>query len=152
MNSASKKVLIASDHAGFDLKQALQKAIPEWEWLDLGPKDTSRVDYPDFAETLARKVAAGEAQQGILICGSGIGMSIAANKVNGVRAAVVENPLSARLAREHNNANVLCLGARFLAPDYASVIAKVWLETPYDSKAGGGRHQERIEKISKLET
>jgi ribose 5-phosphate isomerase B len=146
------RVLIASDHAGFELKQALQKALPNLEWQDLGPKDASRVDYPDYAEALAKKVANGEAQQGILICGSGIGMSIAANKVHGIRAAVVENPIAARLAREHNNANILCLGARFTAPEYAAEIAQAWLNTPFDSKAGGGRHQTRIEKISKLET
>jgi ribose 5-phosphate isomerase B len=145
------RVLIASDHAGFELKQALQKALPEYEWVDLGPKDAARVDYPDFAEVLSRKIIQGEATQGILICGSGIGMSIAANKIQGIRAAVVENPVAARLAREHNNANVLCLGSRFTACEYAAEIAVSWLEAIYDSKAGGGRHQGRIEKIAKLE-
>jgi ribose 5-phosphate isomerase B len=146
------RVLIASDHAGFKLKQALQKSLTDWEWIDLGPNDPARVDYPDYAEALARKLVAGEASQGILICGSGIGMSIAANKVPGIRAAVVENPIAAQLAREHNNANVLCLGARFTAAEYATEIAATWLESTYDPESGGGRHQVRIEKISKLET
>jgi ribose 5-phosphate isomerase B len=145
------RVLIASDHAGFELKQALQKALPSYEWVDLGPKDAGRVDYPDFAEQLATKISKGEATEGVLICGSGIGMSIAANKVHGIRAAVVENPIAAKLARGHNNANVLCLGARFTAPEYAAEIVQAWLETPFDPKAGGGRHQQRIDKISKLE-
>ena len=142
------KVLIASDHAGIDLKAAIQKALPEWQWADLGPIDASRVDYPDFAEKLAKKIASGEATQGILICGSGIGMSIAANKVVGVRAAVVENPVAARLSREHNNANVLCLGSRFIASEYGAEIAKVWLETSFSTS---GRHSARIQKITDLE-
>jgi ribose 5-phosphate isomerase B len=96
-----KKVLIASDHAGFALKSALIKLLPDWQWIDLGPSDASRVDYPDFAEKLSRKIAAGEASQGVLICGSGIGMSIAANKIDRVRAAVVENPIAAKLAKLH---------------------------------------------------
>ncbi len=146
------RVLIASDHAGVELKKELQKSLTNWEWIDLGPAQAARVDYPDYAETLARKIAAGEAENGILICGSGIGMSIAANKIQGVRAAVVENPIAARLAREHNNANVLCLGARFVAPEYATEIAATWLMTKFDPKAAGGRHQGRIEKITKLES
>jgi ribose 5-phosphate isomerase B len=112
----------------------------------------ARVDYPDYAETLSRKIAAGEAENGVLICGSGIGMSIAANKIPGIRAAVVENPIAARLAREHNNANVLCLGARFTADEYAIEIVATWLEAKFDPQAGGGRHQGRIEKITKLES
>lgn len=143
-----KKVLIASDHAGFSLKAALVIALPAWQWIDLGPKDTSRVDYPDFAEKLARKIAAGEASQGILICGSGIGMSIAANKIDRVRAALVENPSAARLAKLHNDANILCLGARFLACEYASEIAQAFLETKF---SGEERHENRVKKITVLE-
>lgn len=141
-------VYIASDHAGFALKYAIQRALGDWEWKDLGTRTTESVDYPDFAATLARKVAEDRGSLGILICGSGIGMSIAANKIHGIRAAVVENPVSARLSREHNGANVLCLGSRFLAPEYAAEIAKVWLETPCAPEA---RHQIRIQKISRLE-
>jgi ribose 5-phosphate isomerase B len=143
-----KKVLIASDHAGFQLKAALIKILPAWEWIDLGPSDASRVDYPDYAEKLARKIAAGEASQGILICGSGIGMSIAANKIDRVRAALVENPIAAKLAKLHNDANVLCLGARFLASEYASEIAQAFLETPF---SGDERHENRVKKITTLE-
>jgi ribose 5-phosphate isomerase B len=146
------RVLIASDHAGIELKKAIQKGLPEWEWVDLGPTQVARVDYPDYAETLSRKIVAGEAENGVLICGSGIGMSIAANKIPGIRAAVVENSIAARLAREHNNANVLCLGARFTASEYAVEIVASWLEAQFDPKAGGGRHQGRIEKITKLES
>jgi ribose 5-phosphate isomerase B len=146
---AKPSILIASDHAGVALKAAIQKALPEIAWKDLGPKiDTDRVDYPDFARDLSEIVANGNGQKGVLICGSGIGMSIAANKVHGVRAAVVENPVAARLSREHNDANVLCLGSRFLAPEYGAEIVKIWLETPF---SGDERHQNRIKKISALE-
>jgi ribose 5-phosphate isomerase B len=144
----SKKVLIASDHAGFALKAALIKALPAWQWVDLGPSDASRVDYPDFAEKLSRKIAAGEAAQGVLICGSGIGMSIAANKIDRVRAALVENPVAAKLAKLHNDANVLCLGARFLACEYASEIAQAFLETDFTDTE---RHLARVKKITALE-
>lgn len=149
MAGDKKTVLIASDHAGFELKEAIQKLLPEIDWHDLGPPNQSRVDYPDYAERLARKVAAGEpSPQGILICGSGIGMCIAANKVAGIRAAVVDNPIAARLSREHNDANVLCLGARFLAPEYAMEIVRTWLETPFTRDP---RHWGRIQKITSIE-
>lgn len=144
----SKKVLIASDHAGFELKAAIQKELPDWDWQDLGPPSSARVDYPDYAEILAQAIARGDAPCGILICGSGIGMSIAANKVPCIRAAVVENPVAARLSREHNDANVLCLGSRFLAPQYAAEIARTWLATPFSQDP---RHQERLRKIARLE-
>ncbi|MCM2277561.1 MAG: ribose 5-phosphate isomerase B [Oligoflexia bacterium] len=145
----TRKVLIASDHAGIELKAAIQKSLPEWDWEDLGPINGNRVDYPDFAEKLARRVSDGDVPRGILICGSGIGMSIAANKIRGIRAAAVENPVAARLAREHNDTNVLCLGSRFVAPEYGAEIAKVWLETPF---SGDDRHRTRVEKIERLET
>jgi ribose 5-phosphate isomerase B len=145
----TKKVLIASDHAGTELKAAIQKAMPEWHWLDLGPSTHDRVDYPDYAVELCRKLTSGEATSGILICGSGIGMSITANKVSGIRAAVVENPVSARLAREHNDANVLCLGSRFTAAEYGAEIARIFLETPF---SGDARHQARIDKIRQVES
>ncbi len=145
----SKRVLIASDHAGVELKSAVQRLLSQVKWDDLGPPNADRVDYPDYAERLARKIAAGEAEKGILICGSGIGMCIAANKVDGIRAAVVENPVSARLSREHNDANVLCLGARFLAPEYAAELVRIWLETPFSTD---GRHGARVKKISAMET
>ncbi len=147
-NPPSKRVLIAADHAGVELKAELKKRLPDWEWEDLGPMNNSRVDYPDYARALADKISEGKAQQGILICGSGIGMSIAANKVHGVRAALVENASAARLSREHNDANVLCLGARFVAPEYAAEITEAWLKTPF---SGDSRHQGRINKISAIE-
>ncbi len=143
----AQKILIAADHAGLELKTAVQKLLPHVNWEDLGPKKADRVDYPDFAEKLSRQVAK-NSTPGILICGSGIGMSIAANKINGIRAALVDNTTAARLSREHNDANVLCLGSRFLAPEYAAEIISVWLATPTSSD---GRHQQRIQKISKLE-
>jgi ribose 5-phosphate isomerase B len=141
-------ILIASDHAGFELKQEIQKQLKNVNWLDLGPMNTDRVDYPDFAQTLGEKIALGEATQGILICGSGIGMCIAANKIAGIRAAVVENPVAARLSREHNDANVLCLGSRFIAAEYGAEIVRVWLETPFSNEE---RHTKRVQKIRKLE-
>jgi ribose 5-phosphate isomerase B len=148
MPNTKKRVLIASDHAGVALKAAIQKSLPDWEWEDLGPVDTSRVDYPDFARILSEKIVSGRASQGVLVCGSGIGMSISANKIDGIRAALVENPVAARLSREHNDANVLCLGSRFVAPEYGAEIVETWLKTPF---SGDVRHQGRIAKISQLE-
>lgn len=142
-------VLIASDHAGFEMKRAIQKALPEVKWKDLGPiNGEEKVDYPDYAKSLAVGIKNGSACCGILICGSGIGMSIAANKIAGIRAAVVENPVAARLSREHNDANVLCLGSRFVAPEYGAEIAATWLGTPFSD---GQRHKSRIQKITALE-
>jgi ribose 5-phosphate isomerase B len=144
-----KRVLIASDHAGIALKSELIRSLPDWVWDDLGPIDLGKVDYPDYATLLANRITSGDALQGILICGSGIGMCISANKVAGIRAAVVENPISARLSREHNDANVLCLGSRFIAPEYGAEIARVWLETAFSQDP---RHLKRIKKIQALET
>ena len=148
--SSSSKIFIASDHAGVALKDAIQKLLPEFSWEDLGPIDHNhKIDYPDMAEVLSRKIQnGGRGDRGILICGSGIGMSIAANKIQGIRAALVENPVSARLSREHNDANVLCLGSRFIAPEYGAEIAKVWLETPF---TGQERHEIRVKKIAKID-
>ncbi len=144
----SDAVLIASDHAGFALKESLKSLLPDLNWADLGPSDAGRVDYPDFAEKLAREISAGNARRGILICGSGIGMSIAANKVAGIRAAVVDHTSAARLSREHNDANVLCLGARFTAAEYAAEIVQTWIDTPFSNDA---RHLGRVNKIKKLD-
>jgi ribose 5-phosphate isomerase B len=144
-----KRVLIASDHAGIALKSELIRSLPDWVWDDLGPIDLGKVDYPDYATLLANRIISGDALQGILICGSGIGMCISANKIAGIRAAVVENPVSARLSREHNDANVLCLGSRFLAPEYGTEIARIWLETAFSQDP---RHLKRIKKIQALET
>jgi ribose 5-phosphate isomerase B len=146
----SGTVFIAADHAGLELKAAVQKLLPDFKWQDLGPQPSDgKVDYPDYAEKVALKVAADSSSLGVLICGSGIGVSMAANKMDGIRAALVENPVSARLSREHNAANILCLGARFLAAEYAAEILQVWLETP---AANDPRHLKRIDKITKLES
>ncbi len=141
-------ILIASDHAGLGFKHALIQALPEWTWEDLGPDNSNSVDYPDYAEMVGKKILASEADRAILICGSGIGMSIAANKIHGIRAALVENPVSARLAREHNDTNILCLGARITAPEYGIEIAKIWLTTPFSADP---KHTQRIRKIHSLE-
>jgi ribose 5-phosphate isomerase B len=146
--SSTPTVFIASDHAAVSLKAALQKLIPNVRWSDIGPQDTASVDYPDYAEKLCAQVRTTPGSMGILICGSGIGMSIAANKIAGIRAALVENPVSARLAREHNDANVLCLGARFLAAEYAAEIAQVFLKT---AASKDPRHCARVEKLNRLD-
>ena len=144
---AKLTLLIASDHAGVELKASLQKLLPDYDWRDLGPMTKDRVDYPDFAEKLSKEIQKNTASQGVLICGTGIGVAIAANKLHGIRAATVENPVSARLACEHNDANVLCLGARILAPEYAAEIVEAWLH----AKFANGRHTGRVEKIRKIE-
>ncbi len=142
-----KKIAIAADHAGFELKEFFLKNFKDVTWLDLGPANNDRVDYPDYAKKLAEAIQEKKVEGGLLICGSGIGMSIAANKCAGVRAAHVESEISARLAKEHNNANVLCLGARINAPEYALEIFNSWLKASFQ----GGRHQDRVVKIHNLE-
>ena len=146
--TSKKPILIASDHAGITLKAEIKSRLADWAWIDLGPLDSQSVDYPDYAEVLGNKILIGEADQGILICGSGIGMSIAANKMEGIRAAVVENPIAARLSREHNDANVLCLGSRFIAPEYGLEIVQVWLSTSFSQNP---KHLKRIQKVRQLE-
>ncbi len=142
-------LLIASDHGGFELKEQLKQFLSELgiEVEDLGCKQGERVDYPDYALALARKVANGEAEAGILICGTGIGMSIAANKVKGIRAALVHDEYTARMSKMHNNANVICFGGRTTGPEVAKAALKVWLDTKFE----GGRHIRRLEKIAEAE-
>ena len=137
------KLAIASDHAGYCLKEQLKAALPEHEWMDFGCFSEDSMDYPDTARPAASAVASGDCEKGILICGSGIGMSISGNKVKGIRAALCNTTDVARLSRQHNDANVLVLAARFTAFHYALEIAKVWLATSFE----GGRHQKRVEKI-----
>jgi ribose 5-phosphate isomerase B len=139
------RIVIASDHAGVDLKAQIVALIDEagHEIRDLGPADTSSVDYPDFAHAVAGAVAAGEARRGILICGTGIGMSLAANRHPQVRAALCHDAFTAEMARRHNDANVLCIGARSTGPGVAEQIVRIFLDTPFE----GGRHQRRVEKI-----
>jgi len=141
------KVAIASDHAGVELKSHLIQTLTDVDWVDLGPNTSERVDYPDFAKKVAQAVSQGGTPFGVLICGSGIGMSIAANKIKGIRAALIENPLSARLSREHNDANIICLGERLIGKDMALECVNVFLKTPFQN----GRHADRVQKISTLE-
>jgi RpiB/LacA/LacB family sugar-phosphate isomerase len=140
---------MASDHRGFRLKTELAAFVRKLghEVEDLGCFDEAAVDYPDLGQTVAQKVSRGEAERGILICGSGIGMSIVANKFSGVRAALVQDIYSARLAKEHNNANILVLGGMIVGPGLACEMVKTWLEAEFQ----GGRHLKRLEKIEALE-
>jgi len=143
------KVALGADHAGFALKDALKSTLDTLgvQHHDFGTSTPDSVDYPDFAQAVAEGVAAGRFDRGILVCGSGIGMSIAANKVAGVRAAVVTDEESARLCRQHNDANVLSLGARLTEPGRATAIVTTFLSTPFE----GGRHTRRVDKIHALE-
>lgn len=141
------KIAIASDHAGFELKELIKKNNPDLNIIDLGTFSTDSVDYPDFGFKLAEAVAKNEVDRGILICGSGIGMSIVANKVNGVRAALCQTKEFAELSRRHNDANVLVLSGRFISHYLAKEIIEVWLNTEFE----GNRHKRRIDKISKYE-
>ena len=143
------RIAIASDHAAFALKAELRDWLTAQghEVSDLGPDSEASVDYPDYARKVGDEVASGHVDQGLLVCGSGTGMAIAANKVPGVRAAVAWNEETARLARQHNDANVLCIGARFIPADEAARMIRVFMETEFD----GGRHAERVEKLTKLD-
>lgn len=144
------KICIASDHAGFEQKQNLADYLRKsgYEVADLGPDSADRVDYPDFAALVARAVASGECERGVLVCGTGIGMAIAANKVHGVRAANVVTPEFAALSREHNDANVVTLSGRFVSEEANRGILDAFLGTEF----GGGRHAMRVEKIMALES
>ncbi|MDR2197499.1 MAG: ribose 5-phosphate isomerase B [Coriobacteriales bacterium] len=142
-------IALASDHAGFEQKQLLAAFLREKGHLvaDLGPTSDARVDYPDFAALVGAALASGAADVGILICGTGIGMAIAANKLAGIRAANVTDPAFAELARAHNDANVLTLSARLVPPQTNQAIVETFLATPF----AGGRHAERLAKIAQLE-
>ena len=143
------KIAIASDHAGFEEKERLKPLLNELgiEFEDLGTVSTESVDYPDYARKVAEEVAQGKVDQGLLVCGSGTGMAIAANKVPGVRAAVAWSEEIARLAREHNDANVLALGARTTPVDQLPGIVRAWFSAKFDV----GRHERRVEKIRDIE-
>ena len=138
-------VALAADHAGFELKNLLRDElkVQGYPVIDLGTNSTESVDYPDFGRRLGQVVAAGEAQFGVAVCGSGIGISIAANRIPGCRAALCSDSLMARLSRQHNDANVLALGARLIGPDTARDCLKSFLETGFE----GGRHQRRVGKL-----
>jgi ribose 5-phosphate isomerase B len=138
------KLSIGCDHAGFSLKEFLKSNFKEIEWLDKGCYSTDSVDYPDFAHAVAASIDSGESSMGILICGSGNGISMAANKHAGIRAAIAWKPELAALGRQHNDANVLSLPARFISELEAVEIVKAFLEASFE----GGRHQGRVDKIS----
>ncbi|MDX9710422.1 MAG: ribose 5-phosphate isomerase B [Trichloromonas sp.] len=142
-------MVIASDHGGLELKEAIKKCLVArgLSVRDFGTDNGDSVDYPDFGEKVARAVSSGEAERGILICGTGIGMSIVANKFPGVRAALVNDPFTARMAKEHNNANVLVLGGRVITPEVACRLVEIWLDSEFE----GDRHQRRLDKISRIE-
>ena len=143
------RIALGADHAGVALKEDVKRQLDERGvgYTDFGTSSTAPVDYPDFAATVAREVASGAYDRGILFCGSGIGMAIAANKVPGIRSASVVDEESARLSREHNDVNVLSLGARITPADEARRIVNIFLDTPFE----GGRHQRRVDKIARLE-
>lgn len=145
----SEVIPIGADHAGFELKERLKAELKRlgYEPLDLGTYSADSTDYPDYAHPVAARIARGEARRGVLLCGTGQGMATAANRHPGVRAAVAWSPEIARLARLHNDANVLVLPARFVSSDQGVEILKTWLETPFE----GGRHERRIRKIDKDE-
>jgi len=144
------KVVLSSDHRGYQLKDSLKKFLEERkiEFLDVGTFSADSVDYPDFAMLAAEKVSHGDYDRGILICGSGIGMCIVANKFSGVRAAVCHDVSSAEMSRKHNDSNMLGLGADVINEELARKILHVWLETKFE----GGRHLRRIQKISDIES
>ena len=143
------RIALGADHAGVTLKDDLKQLLDQRgiTYTDFGTHSTESVDYPDFASKVAHEVAAGRFDRGILVCGSGIGMAIAANKIAGIRAMAVETEDAARLSRQHNDLNVLALGARLTPADDARALVNVFLDTPFS----GGRHQQRIDKITRLD-
>ena len=143
------QIALACDHGGFELKEELKTFLKSLgvELIDLGTFNEDSVDYPDFGTLVAEKVSRGELEKGILICGTGIGMSMVANKFPRIRAAVANDLYSSRCSREHNDANILIIGGRIVGKELAKEIVRVWLETPFV----GGRHKRRLEKIEALE-
>ncbi len=143
------KLAIASDHGGFHLKKAVLRLLDsrKIEYVDLGVTSEDSVDYPDYAAQVAQRVASGQADGGILVCGTGIGMAITANKFKGIRAAVVTDPYTAQMSKEHNDSNVIALGGRVLDEPKAEATVQAWL----DAKFQAGRHERRLEKIGEIE-
>ncbi|SFL87260.1 ribose 5-phosphate isomerase B [Salibacterium qingdaonense] len=143
------KIAMGSDHAGHKLKVEVEKVLQDMdvEIEDYGCNCEESVDYPDYAQPVAERVAAGEVDKGILICGTGIGISISANKINGIRAAVCHDVFSAKASRAHNNSNILAMGERVVGPGLAGEIVKAWLETEFE----GGRHADRVDKMMAME-
>ncbi|MBI1910124.1 MAG: ribose 5-phosphate isomerase B [Deltaproteobacteria bacterium] len=143
------KIALATDHGGFPLKETIKKLLLELhvDTTDYGSEGAESVDYPDYAIAVAEQVSEGKVDAGVLVCGTGIGMAIVANKFKGIRAAVVNDPYTARMAKEHNNANIVCLGGRVNDPEKARELVKIWLTTRYE----GGRHDRRLQKISEID-
>ena len=143
------KIALGSDHVGLDLKNEIADHLTQKGYTchDFGAFDKKRTSYPIHAKTVCQAVVSGEYDRGILICGTGIGMSITANKIHGIRAVVCSEPYSAALSRQHNNTNILAMGARVVGIDLAEMIVDIWLSSNYE----GGRHQERLDMISDLE-
>lgn len=143
------KIAIAADHGGFELKDSMVEYIKSLgnEVLDLGTNSADSVDYPDYAKKVCEEIQKGNSDLGILICGTGIGMSLAANKFEGIRAACVSDVYSAKMSRNHNNANLLCIGARVIGDEVAKLIIKTFLENEFEA----GRHQRRVDKIMAFE-
>lgn len=143
------RIAIAADHAGFVLKEMLRDSLREHghEVVDLGTSSADSTDYPDYAGAVAREVAEGSSERGLLVCSTGVGMSIAANKIHGIRAALGTNPEEVRLTRAHNDANILALGAKFIDLSSAEQLVDIFLNTEFE----GGRHARRIAKITELE-
>jgi ribose 5-phosphate isomerase B len=143
------KVAIASDHGGLNIREEVKQLMEEMgiEYEDFGCDCDTSVDYPDYALPVAEKVAGGEFDRGILICGTGIGMSIAANKVKGIRCALVHDVFSAKVTRQHNDSNIIAMGERVIGPGLAREIAKAWLTSDFE----GGRHANRVGKITEYE-
>jgi ribose 5-phosphate isomerase B len=146
---AAKRIIVGSDHAGLPLKHEVKQQLATFGYQveDVGCESAEPVDYPDYALAVARRVAAGDPALGLLICGTGIGMCIAANKVRGVRAALCHDTFSARAARAHNDANILCLGGRVIGPELARSVIEAFLGSSFE----GGRHQRRLDKIARAE-
>jgi ribose 5-phosphate isomerase B len=144
-----KMIAIASDHAAYPFKEEIKTYLTKngRQFRDFGTYGSERVDYCDFGFRVGEAVASGEFEKGLIFCGTGVGISISANKVKGVRAVVCSEPYSAKLSREHNDTNVLALGARVVGIELAKMIIDIWLETPFE----GGRHAERVRKISQYE-
>ncbi|MDD5748580.1 MAG: ribose 5-phosphate isomerase B [Actinomycetota bacterium] len=150
-----KLIAIGSDHAGFDLKERLKQEIEKMGYrvIDFGTDSSSSCDYPDFARPVAEAVRKGKAEKGVLVCGTGVGMSIVANKIPGVRAALCNDITCAKYARAHNDANVITMGGRLLKEDEALSILRMFLDTEFegDARSGGERHRRRLAKVDELE-
>ena len=149
MGKVEKKIAIGNDHAGFELKDTVISVLEEYniEYKDFGCYSAEKAEYPIYAQKVADAVSKGECTEGILLCGTGIGISIAANKVKGIRAAVCSDPASSKLSKLHNNSNILAMGARIVGKELAKDILKAWLQAEFE----GARHQERINAISDIE-